>query len=97
MVFYRFQFLCKHVTKKIFLSRRYENAAVYSRLFTKASAFTARYGRVGYTDAALTITTKGVDVVYILAPHNSHRQYAKVVTFFFMLHILSYSEECQVY
>ena len=70
--------LAKKVAKQIIKSGRHTVVSVYSRSFDKCRAFANKYGASAYGSAAQAINADGVDGVYIVTPHASHYEYAKL-------------------
>lgn len=70
--------LARKVAEQIVASGRHEIVSVYGHSLEKGRAFAQQYGGVAYDDAARAITADGVQGVYIVTPHNSHYEYAKL-------------------
>lgn len=70
--------LAKIVAKEILASGRHRIAAVYTRNFQKCQAFAEAFGAAAYESAESAICAPEVDGVYIVTPHNSHYEYAKL-------------------
>ena len=66
------------VAKQITKSGRHWIAAVYVRNAEKRAAFAADYKAYAASSARDAITAPGVDGVYIVTPHPSHYEYAKL-------------------
>ena len=70
--------LAKKAARVVLPSGRHRFSAVYTRDFQKGQAFTARYGGRAYDRPEDAITAPEVDGVYIVTPHTSHYEYAKL-------------------
>jgi len=70
--------LANCVAKSILPSGGHTIAAAYTRRFEKCLAFSNKYGATPYRSARDAICAPGVDAVYIVTPHNSHYEYAKL-------------------
>ena len=70
--------LAHTIATEILPSGRHEIVAVYTRDYAKALAFTKKYGGTPYAEPAAAITAEDVQGVYVVTPHNSHYQYAKL-------------------
>ena len=66
------------VAEQILSSGRHNIVSVYARNFDRCSAFAAQHGAMPCRTAAEAIAAEGVDGVYIVTPHSSHYQYAKL-------------------
>lgn len=70
--------LANTVAKEILPSGQHRIAAVYTRNHQKCQNFADKYGAAAYDDAEAAICAPDVDGVYIVTPHTSHYQYAKL-------------------
>ena len=70
--------LAKSVAREIAASGRHEIASVYTRRAKKCEQFARRYGALAARDAREAISAPGVDAVYIVTPHTSHYEYARL-------------------
>lgn len=70
--------LANKVAKVVLPSGRHEFTAVYTRDFQKGLAFADKYGGTAYDSPEAAMTAPGVDGVYIVTPHTSHYEYAKL-------------------
>jgi len=70
--------LANIVAKDILPSGRHRIAAVYTRNGQKCQDFAGKYGGTAYDSAEAAISAPDVDGVYIVTPHTSHYQYAKL-------------------
>lgn len=70
--------LAKTVAKEILASGRHKIAAVHTRNFQKGQAFAETFGGTAYETAEAAICAPEVDGVYVVTPHNSHYEYAKL-------------------
>lgn len=70
--------LANIVAKEILPSGRHRIAAVYTRNPQKCRDFAGKYGAAAYDSAEAAISAPDVDSVYIVTPHTSHFQYAKL-------------------
>lgn len=70
--------LANIVAKEILPSGRHRIAAVYTRNPQKCRAFADQYGGVPYDSAKAAAGAPDVDGVYIVTPHTSHCEYAKL-------------------
>lgn len=70
--------LAKIVAKTILPSGRHTITAVYTRNIQKCREFTDKYGGTPYESAQDAICAPDVDGVYVVTPHTSHFQYAKL-------------------
>ncbi len=70
--------LAKSVAKEILDSGLHTITAVYSRRFESASDFASTYGGKAYEDVEEAFRNRDFDAVYIVTPHSSHFQYAKL-------------------
>lgn len=70
--------LANKVAKVVLPSGRHKFTAVYTRDIQKGLAFTDKYGGTAYDCPEKAITAPGVDGVYIVTPHTSHYEYAKL-------------------
>ena len=66
------------VAKEILSSGRHRIAAVYTRNNQKCRDFAEKYGGMVYDSAKAAICAPNVNGVYIVTPHTSHYQYAKL-------------------
>ena len=70
--------LANTVAKTILPSGRHRIAAVYTRRAQKCREFAERYGAAAYDSAAAAVSAPDVDGVYIVTPHTSHYEYARL-------------------
>ena len=70
--------LAKKVAEEITASGRHEIASVYTRSYEKCVPFAQKYQAHPAKTAEEAISLSGVDGVYIVTPHNSHYEYAKL-------------------
>lgn len=70
--------LANIVAKEILPSGRHGIAAVYTRNVQKCREFAGKYGGVPYDSAKAAVCAPDVDGVYIVTPHTSHYEYAKL-------------------
>ncbi|MGX8698411.1 MAG: Gfo/Idh/MocA family protein [bacterium] len=70
--------LATKVAREIAASGRHELAAVYTRNPEKCAAFAARYGALAAGSAREAIEAAGVQGVYVVTPHTSHLEYARM-------------------
>ena len=70
--------LANTVAKAILPSGRHRIAAVYTRRAQKCREFAGKYGAAAYDSAGAAIGAPDVDGVYIVTPHTSHYEYAKL-------------------
>lgn len=70
--------LANKVAKVVLPSGRHKFTAVYTRDFQKGLAFAEKYGGTAYDCPEAAITAPDVDGVYIVTPHTSHYEYAKL-------------------
>lgn len=70
--------LANIVAKEILPSGRHRIAAVYTRNPQKCREFADQYGGVPYDSAKAAAGAPDVDGVYIVTPHTSHCEYAKL-------------------
>lgn len=70
--------LANIVAKELLPSGRHRIAAVYTRSAQKCRDFAGKYGAAAYDSAEAAISAPDVDGVYIVTPHTSHFQYAKL-------------------
>lgn len=70
--------LANKVAAQIVKSGRHKIISVFSRRIEKSAAFTNKFGGTPYDDVRKAICSEGVDGVYIVTPHNSHFEYAKL-------------------
>lgn len=70
--------LANTVAKEILPSGRHRIAAVYTRRPQKCREFAGKYGAAAYDSAEGAISAPDVDGVYIVTPHTSHYEYAKL-------------------
>ena len=70
--------LANTAAKEILPSGRHRIAAVYTRNGQKCRDFAGKYGGTPYDSAEAAICAPDVDGVYIVTPHTSHYQYAKL-------------------
>lgn len=70
--------LANIVAKEVLPSGRHRIAAVYTRNARKCRDFAGKYGGIAYDSAEAAISAPDVDGVYIVTPHTSHYQYAKL-------------------
>lgn len=70
--------LANTVAKEILPSGRHRISAVYTRNNQKCRDFAGKYGGTAYDSAEAAICAPDVDGVYIVTPHTSHYQYAKL-------------------
>lgn len=66
------------VAEQLAASGRHRIVSVYARHFDRCSAFAEKYGAVPCHTAEEAIAATGVDGVYIVTPHSSHYQYARL-------------------
>ena len=66
------------VAREITASRRHRIVSVYVRNAEKRAAFAGIYGALPAETAEQAIRAEGVDGVYIVTPHTSHFEYAKL-------------------
>lgn len=70
--------LAKKAAKVVLPSGRHRFAAVYTRDHQKGLAFAAKYGGTAYDHPEAAVTAPDVDGVYIVTPHTSHYEYARL-------------------
>lgn len=70
--------LAKKAARVVLPSGRHRFQAVYTRDFQKGLEFTAKYGGKAYDRPEAAITAPEVEGVYIVTPHTSHYEYAKL-------------------
>lgn len=70
--------LANKVAEQIRASGRHEITAVYSRRPESAQAFAAAWGGRAYAEARAAVCADDVDGVYIVTPHTSHAEYARL-------------------
>lgn len=70
--------LANIVAKEILPDQRHRIAAVYTRNNQKCREFAEKYGGTAYDNAEAAICAPDVDAVYIVTPHTSHYEYAKL-------------------
>ena len=70
--------LADTVAKAITASGRHQVATAYTRRFEKAKAFCDQYGGTPCESPEAAVASGEVDGVYIVTPHNSHYEYAKL-------------------
>lgn len=70
--------LAKKAAKVVLPSGRHRFAAVYTRDYQKGLAFAAKYGGTAYDHPEAAVTAPDVDGVYIVTPHTSHYEYARL-------------------
>ncbi len=70
--------LAAKVANEILPDRRHRIAAVYTRNHEKCRAFADKYGGTAYDNAEAAVSAPDVDGVYIVTPHTSHYEYAKL-------------------
>lgn len=70
--------LADKVAKVILPSREHRIATVYTRNNQKCRDFTNKFGGTAYGNAKAAISAPDVDGVYIVTPHTSHYEYAKL-------------------
>ncbi len=70
--------LANTVAKSILPSGRHRITSVYTRRLEKGQAFAKKYHATAYESAKEAISAPGVDAVYIVTPHNSHYDYARL-------------------
>ncbi len=70
--------LANFVGDELAKSEKHDIAAVYSHTPEKCKAFADKYQAKAYSSAKEAITASDVDGVYIVTPHNSHYEYAKL-------------------
>ena len=70
--------LANIVAKEILPSGRHRITAVYTRNYQKCRDFAGKYGGTAYDSVEAAICAPDVDGVYIVTPHTSHYQYAKL-------------------
>ncbi len=70
--------LANIVAKEVLPSGRHRIAAVYTRNAQKCRDFAGKYGGTTCDSAEAAICAPDVDGVYIVTPHTSHYQYAKL-------------------
>ena len=68
--------LAKTVAREITRSGRHRVVSVYSRNPEKRGAFAKKYGALPAGSPEEAMTAPGVDGVYIVTPHTSHKDYA---------------------
>ena len=66
------------VAREITRSGRHRVVSVYARRPERCRAFAQPYGALPCASAAEAITASGVDAVYIVTPHSTHYEYAKL-------------------
>ena len=66
------------VAGQITATGRHRVASVYARRYEKTEAFAAQYGAVPARSAAEAIAAPGVEGVYVVTPHQSHYEYARL-------------------
>ncbi len=66
------------VAREITASKRHRIVSVYVRNAEKRAAFAGIYGALPAETAEQAIRAEGVDGVYIVTPHTSHYEYAKL-------------------
>ena len=66
------------VAEQLTATGRHQVRSVCSRRFEKAKEFAEKWGGEAYEDAASAISAEGVDGVYIVTPHSSHYEMAKL-------------------
>lgn len=70
--------LAEKVAKQITRSGRHRVASVYARRPEQCQEFALPYGALSCASAAEAIAAPGVDAVYIVTPHSTHYEYAKL-------------------
>ena len=70
--------LANTVAEVILPSGRHRIVAVYTRRPQKCREFAGKYGATAYDSAEAAISASDVDGVYIVTPHTSHYEYAKL-------------------
>ncbi len=70
--------LANNVAKELMNSEKQDIVSVYSRNETTGQKFAANYQCDYYSDVRGAIEAKGVEAVYIVTPHTSHYEYAKL-------------------
>ena len=70
--------LAGSVAREITRSNRHRVVSVYTRRLEQCQKFAQPYGALSCASAAEAITAPGVDAVYIVTPHNTHYEYAKL-------------------
>lgn len=70
--------LARHVAKEIQAQGNHKIVSAYTRSFDNCLEFTQNYGGLPCKTPEEAILAPGVDGVYIVTPHNSHFQYAKL-------------------
>lgn len=70
--------LANKVARQILPSGRHKITAVYTRNPRKCRAFAEQYGGAAYDSAQAAAAAPEVDGVYIVTPHTSHYEYAKL-------------------
>lgn len=70
--------LAGRVAEQITASGRHEIVSVYARGADRREAFGAAYGALAAATAEEAVSAPGVDGVYVVTPHASHCQYARL-------------------
>ena len=66
------------VAEQITASGKHRIVSAYTRRFDACKEFTEKYGGTAYASAKEAILAPGVEGVYIVTPHSSHAEYAKL-------------------
>lgn len=74
--------LAEKVAKEITASGKHSIVSVYARRQEPRNAFAKEYGAKSYDSAAAAMLDENVDGVYIVTPHTSHFEYAKMAVEF---------------
>ena len=70
--------LANTVARRVIRTGRHEIATVYARRPEASGAFARRFGAVPCASAEQAMTWPGVDGVYVVTPHASHLEYARL-------------------
>ena len=70
--------LARQVAEQITASGRHRVASVCSRRFEKAKEFAEKWGAEAFESARDAVCAEGVDAVYVVTPHPSHYEMAKL-------------------
>lgn len=70
--------LADKVAKQILPSGRHRISAVYTRNHEKCQEFANQYGSTAYDSAEAAICAPDISGVYVVTPHTSHYEYAKL-------------------
>ena len=74
--------LAKKVAKEITGSGKHRIVSVFTRRPEKCAAFAEKYGALAAKSAEEAILAPGVDAVYVVTPHTSHLEYARLALSF---------------